>query len=54
MAPIGGLGVAPKIPQIFLLVSLIQCSIYVHAYQVLVHFSTRIALIGGADTGFLA
>ena len=29
----------------FLLVSLIQCSIYVHAYQDLVHFSTWIILI---------
>ena len=39
-----GGGVAPPPPQdspnFFLLVSLIQCSIYVHAYQALVHFST--------------
>ena len=46
MAPIGGGGgwgavaPSPKIPNFFLLVSLIQCSIYVHAYQALVHFST--------------
>ena len=46
VAPIGGGGGGggrrpPKIPPIFfLLVSLIQCSIYVHAYQAFVDFST--------------
>ena len=39
----------PKIPpKFYLLVSLIQCSIYVHAYQALVHFSTyELTSIGG-------
>ena len=39
---LGGLrGRRPQDSQtIFLLDSLIQCSIYVHAYQALVHFST--------------
>ena len=45
VAPIGGAGGAvapPKIPpkKFFSLDSLIQCSIYVHAYQALVNFST--------------
>ena len=42
VAPIegGGRGLSPPRLSIFLLVSLIQCLIYVHAYQDLVHFST--------------
>ena len=47
---LGGRRPPPKIPNFFSLVSLIQCSIYVLAYQALVHFSTWT----GADTGFLA
>ena len=52
---LGRLGDRPQDSPIFLLVSLIPCSIYVHTYQALVHFSTWIDLyIGGADTGLLA
>ena len=44
--------VAPKIfPKFLLLVSLIQCSIYVHAYQALVHVSTFIAFNRGCWYG---
>ena len=58
VVPIGGELGGRRPPQdsqkFFLLVSLIQCSVYVHAYQASVHISTWITLIGGADTGLLA
>ena len=37
----------PKIPPIFFIGFIIQCSIYVHAYQALVHFSTWIDFYRG-------
>ena len=36
----GAVAPSPRFPNFLSLVSLIQCSIYVHAYPVLVHFST--------------
>ena len=52
----GGGGLSPpRFLQIFFsVVSLIQCSKYVHAYQALVHFSTWIYFYRGANLGLLA